>query len=168
MKADKTKKDKEIKQVEDLKVKCDEYLNGWKRAQADYQNLIKEHEAKRKEYVSYANANLILEILPILDNFKSAFNQIPEAENNSPWVVGFSYIKKQLEDFLSANGIKQIETVGKKFDHHLHEAIEYIEDSEKPEGEIIEEKKAGYKLEDKVIQVAKVVVSGKNELKNVE
>ncbi len=109
---------------EDLKQKCEEYLNGWKRAQADYQNLVKEFDAKRIDYVRYANANLIMEILPVLDNFKAAFSQIPENEKDSPWVIGFGYIKKQLEDFLAQNGVETIKTVGEKFDPGLHEAVE--------------------------------------------
>jgi len=141
--------------------KIDEYLNGWKRAQADYQNLVKETARDKAEFVKFANAGLILELLPIMDNFKVAFTQIPEAEQKSAWVTGFSHIKKQLFDFLTANGVEEIKTVGEKLDVSIHEAVEYEEKSEKAEGEVIAERKGGYKLNGRVIQVAKVVVSGK-------
>ncbi len=161
--------EKEIKNQESdvdeltlTKEKCEEYLNGWKRAQADYHNLKKENERERSEYVKYANGNLLLEILPVYDNFKMAFRQIPDNEKDSAWVVGFSYIKKQLSDFLTNNGIEEIKTVGENFDHDLHEAVEYRE-SENQEGQILEEIKPGYKLNGKVIQVSKVVVSKKEE-----
>ncbi|NQT49944.1 nucleotide exchange factor GrpE [Candidatus Kuenenbacteria bacterium] len=166
---------------EDLKQKCEEYLNGWKRAQADYQNLVKEFDGKRNDYVKYANANLIMEILPVLDNFKAAFNQIPEDEKDSPWVVGFGYIKKQLEDFLSQNGVEAVKTVGEKFDSNLHEAVEdskiptrtpqsasgrTMEPPSKKEVKanniIVQEVRAGYTLNNKCVQVAKVIV-GKEE-----
>lgn len=148
-------------EAEELKEKCDEYLAGWRRAQADYQNLVKETAKDKMEFVKYANHALILELLPIMDNFKAAFNLIPEAESNSAWVVGFSHIKKQLFDFLTANGVEEIKTVGEKLDVSVHEAVEYDEKSEKAEGEIIAERKGGYKLNGRVIQVAKVVVSGR-------
>ena len=163
---------------EDLKQKCEEYLNGWKRAQADYQNLVKEFEAKRIDYVRYANANLIMEILPVLDNFKAAFSQIPENEKDSPWVIGFGYIKKQLEALLAQNGVETIKTVGEKFDPSLHEAVE---DSAAPastpqsasgrtmerpseqgkDGQIIKEIRPGYTLNKKCVQAARVVVNNK-------
>ncbi|MBU1131630.1 nucleotide exchange factor GrpE [Patescibacteria group bacterium] len=142
-----------------LKEKCDEYLNGWKRAQADYQNLLKESERKNMEFVKYANSELIIQLLPILDNFKAAFKQIPEAEKESAWVVGFSYIKKQLEDLLRENGVEEIKTIGAAFDYNEHEAVGHAEKEEMESGEIVEEKKAGYKLNGKVIQAAKVVVN---------
>lgn len=141
----------------------DEYLAGWKRSQADYQNLVKEVAKDKMEFVKYANQALIMELLPILDNFKAAFNLIPEPELKSAWVVGFSHIKKQLFDFLTANGVEEIKTVGEKLDVSVHEAVEYDEKSERAEGEIIAERKGGYKLNGRVIQVAKVVVSGKKE-----
>jgi len=157
------KKQKGDDKEQDLKVKCREYLSGWKRAQADYQNLQKEFGKKKKEYVQFANANLIMALLPIMDNFKSAFNQIPEQEKDSAWVTGFSYIKKQLEDFLRQNGVENIPTVGQRFDPELHEAVENDQgfDQEKQEGLIIKEMRPGYKLNGRVIQAAKVIVNSK-------
>jgi molecular chaperone GrpE len=152
---------KESKQ--DLEQKCGEYLSGWQRAQADYQNLVKEFDEKRTQYTKYSNENLILEIIPILDNFKAAFSQIPEEEKESAWVIGFSFIKKQLQDFLNQNGVEEIVTTDKEFDVAEHEAVEYDKESKKKEGTVVVEKKAGYKLNGKVIQVAKVVVSGKEK-----
>jgi len=141
--------------------KLDEYLNGWKRAQADYQNLVKDVAKDKMEFVKYTNQALIMELLPIMDNFKAAFNLIPEAELKSAWVVGFSHIKKQMADFLAVNGVEEIKTIGEQLDVAVHEAVEYDEKSEKAKGEIIAERKSGYKLNGRVIQAAKVVVSGK-------
>lgn len=140
-------------------LKSEEYLHGWKRAQADYQNLQKESAQKQLEYVKYANAELIQELLPIMDNFKAAFRQIPEAEKDSAWVVGFSYIRKQFEDMLKQNGVESIETEGKPFNPLEHEAVESVKDETVESGIIIAERKAGYKLNGKVIQAAKVVVA---------
>lgn len=160
-------KDKKTKAKKDLEQKCDEYLAGWKRAQADYQNLQKEMEIRRKEYVEYANEDIIKDFLPILDNFKAAFRQIPDSEQNSAWVTGFSYIKKQLEGFLEARGLELIKTVGEAFDPEKHEAVEYIEDGKIDDNVVIEERRSGYVLNNKVVQVAKVVVAkSDNEQEN--
>ena len=142
-----------------LRTQCEEYLNGWKRAMADYQNLVKDVAKEKLEFVKFANQNLILELLLILDNFKLAFSNVPDAEKNGAWVVGFSHIKKQLEDFLRENGVEEIKTVGEKFDPMLHEAVEKVENSEKESGVIVDEKRSGYKLHGKVVQAAKVVVA---------
>jgi len=151
------------KKLEELERERNEFKAGWQRAVADYQNLQKEHCKDKTEFIKYANGNLILDLLPIMDNFKIAFSQIPEAEKNSAWVTGFSYIKKQLEDFLKSNGVEEIKTVGEKFDHAIHEAIESRHEEDQADDIILEERKAGYKLNGKVIQVAKVVVNNKQD-----
>ena len=172
-----TSKTSKVMGTDELGKKCEEYLNGWKRAQADYQNLVKEFDGRRTDYVRFANAGLIIELLPILDNFKSAFSQIPEAEKNSPWVIGFQYIKKQLEDFLAGEGVETIKTVGEEFNNELHEAVIDNNDGasfgaaqddksgkEPLKQRVIKEIRPGYKLNNKVVQAAKVVVANdKNE-----
>lgn len=155
------KKKKDNSELEALQQKCDEYLNGWKRALADYQNLQKDSIAQRSELIKSANAGLILELLPIMDNFKIAFKQIPENEMNSAWVVGFSHIKKQLEDILSAYGVENIQTVGQKFNFLEHEAVANENKPDHEDQMILVENKPGYKLHGKVIQVAKVTVNNK-------
>ncbi|MEK7512107.1 MAG: nucleotide exchange factor GrpE [Patescibacteria group bacterium] len=177
-----TSKTSKAMSADELEKKCEEYLNGWKRAQADYQNLVKEFDGRRNDYVRFANVNLIIDLLPILDNFKSAFNQIPEVEKNSPWVTGFSYIKKQLEDFLAREGVESIKTVGETFNHEEHEAVDNEGEGEDgDEGNddatadkqgdknedsavkqvVTKEVRPGYKLNNKIVQVAKVVVAKK-------
>jgi len=138
---------------------CNEYLEGWKRAKADYENLKKETDEWKREFTKYANEDMIIQILPILDNFKSAFSQIPESEQDSPWVTGFSYIMKQLQDLLHENGVEEIKTVGEQFNCSEHEAVESIQDEKAKDNEVVQEKKPGYKLNNKVIQAAKVVVA---------
>ncbi len=136
----------------------DDHLNGWRRAKADYLNLKKEAEQKSRELIQFANAGLILQILPIYENFKTACEHIPDEDKKKNWVVGIGHIKKQFEDFLKSLGLEPIKTVGEKFDHNLHEAV----GSEKAEGKeddiIIKEVKGGFKLYENVLEPAKVVV----------
>ncbi|KKQ80036.1 MAG: Protein GrpE [Parcubacteria group bacterium GW2011_GWC2_38_7] len=153
------KKKKVNHELDELKQQCGEYLGGWKRAMADYQNLQKETALQKSEWIKNANAGMIIALLPILDNFKMAYRQIPEAESKSAWVVGFSHIKKQLEDLLTQYGVEEIVTVGQKFNLLEHEAIGTESDTEKEDQIILVENKPGYKLNGKVIQVAKVTVN---------
>ena len=152
------KEDNNNEEIEKLKLQCDEYLNGWKRAKADYLNLKKETEAKQKVFAEFIGAALIMEILPVYDNFKKALAVLtPEQDSN--WLQGVKQIKKQLEDFLKAHGIEEIKTLGEKFDPQKHEAV----GREKKEGVesdiIISESSSGYLMNGKVLVAAKVVVA---------
>jgi molecular chaperone GrpE len=152
------KENKAEEKGENWEEKAGEYLAGWKRAMADYENLKRDTSKEKAEFFVYAHSGLIIELLPIYDNFKAAFNTIPEEQTNNPWVVGFGHIKKQLADFLKDSGVEEIKTVGEKFDPTLHEALENIACEKKEDGIILKEIKSGYKLKDKVIQAAKVAV----------
>jgi len=170
----KDKKKLEKIDVKDLQKKSEEYLNGWQRAQADYQNLQKETDARKKDWIQMANAGLLEELLPIYDNFKLAMAHIPEDQRQVDWIVGVAHIKNQLEKFLNDNGIEEIKTVGEKFDVNVHEAVASREaispqlsaEERKEEGKkdkkdeqiIKKEVRAGYKLYGKVIYPAKVIL----------
>jgi molecular chaperone GrpE len=144
-------------ELEQLKAQCDEYLNGWKRAKADYINLKKETEEKQAMLFEFANATLLMEILPIYDNLKKAIALAGEEKNN--WLEGIKQIKKQFEDLLKDYGIEEIKTVGEKFNPEFHEAV----GREKKEGVepdvIISEASTGYLMKGKVLVPAKVIVA---------
>ncbi|MFA5051641.1 MAG: nucleotide exchange factor GrpE [Patescibacteria group bacterium] len=147
-------------ELELLKKKADEYLNGWKRAKADYINLKKDHEKHEQQMVQFANASLILEMLPIYDNFKLAWQHIPdEHRTNDEWLKGIEHIKNQFKGLLKNIGIEEIQTIGEKFDPELHEAVAKEKAEGKESGIIIAEIKGGYKLYDKVLEHAKVKVA---------
>ena len=157
---DKNSKDDMTSELKIAKEKMEEYLNGWKRAKADYSNLKKEFEKKEKEIVQFANATLILDIMPIYDNFKLAWKHIPEEhKKNNDWLKGIEAIKKQFSDLLKKLGLEEISTEGKKFDPELHEAVAKEKVEGKESGIILEEIKSGYKLYDKVLEPAKVKVA---------
>lgn len=160
MPEDNNKKDNNKTELEMVKDKMEEYLNGWKRAKADYSNLKKEFEKKEKDIVQFANATLILEIMPIYDNFKLAWKHIPEEhKKGDDWLKGIEAIKKQFTDLLKKLGLEEIPTEGEKFDPELHEAVAKEKVEGKESGIILEEIKSGYKLYDRVLEPAKVKVS---------
>lgn len=136
-----------------------DYKDKWLRAQADYQNLVKETGEQKKEWASWSKRQIIEDFIPIYDNFKKAFatdtGELSKAGEN--WKKGIEYIKKQFSDVLSGHGIQEIKTVGETFDPNLHEAVS--EQDGGKEGEIVKEVDAGYMMGDKVIKCAKVIVS---------
>lgn len=142
----------------------EQYKSGWQRAQADYRNLLKETEAKRAELVRWSKQVILEEFIPVYDNFKKAFHNAtftdasPEVTN---WQKGIEYIMKQFGAILKQHGVEEIKTVGEKFDPERHEALGEEHSDEFAEDIITKEIDAGYKMGDKIIKAAKVIVSKK-------
>ncbi|OIP76240.1 nucleotide exchange factor GrpE [bacterium (Candidatus Moisslbacteria) CG12_big_fil_rev_8_21_14_0_65_36_11] len=142
------------KNLEEEKKRTEEYLNGWKRAKADYLNLEKKMVEERREYVKMANLEFILNFLPLLDSFDKLIEHLPLEIRETDWGKGVRQFKKQLEKFLGEAGVKKIKTINEKFNPFFHDVAE-----KKGEGDkIIEEIAAGYLLNDEVIRPAKVII----------
>lgn len=136
-------------------VKEEEYCeleNKYKRALADYQNLIKRTGREKLEFVKYANEQLLYEFLPIYDNLKMSLQHADKEVEKNGWLKGIQYVVKQFKSALEERGVEEIKTKGEKFDPLLMEAIEGKGDRVKREA------KAGYKLNGKVIIPAKVIL----------
>lgn len=110
---------------ENIGTEADKYLEGWKRCQADFENYKKRQADSQKDLLRYSTQNVVMQILPVVDNFHASTDHIPEAQKNDPWVVGIMHIQKQLEQVLSDNGVEEIDVkVGDNFDPAMHEAVE--------------------------------------------
>lgn len=160
---DKDKRQKEDnkdlqKELKIVQKQAEEYLNGWKRAKADYINLKKEQEKKQKELVEFANAGMLLDIFPLVDQFNQAMKHLPEGIEDSDWITGITHIQSNLINILKSLGIEEIKTVGEQFDPEMHDAVEEVE-SEEESGIIVEELTTGFRMNGRVIQPAKVKVS---------
>ncbi len=144
--------------------KMDEYLSGWKRCQADFENYKKDQAKMMNEFRKFTSLDTILQILPVLDNFNASLEHIPEKEKNNAWVTGIICIKKQLEDVLKNNGVSEIEVkVGDKFNPEMHEAVQQEAGNEKLEDKKLENKikkivQKGYEIDGKVIRAVRVIV----------
>ena len=149
---------KDEKKIVELEEKIGELTAGWQRTQADFVNFKKQSADERQRYLRAANANLILDLLPVLDNFQLAAKHVPEHLASDNWAMGVKQIEKQLEDILASEGLEKVETIGQTFDPEIHEAIEHV-DSDKPADEIVKEILSGYKFDNEVIRPAKVKVS---------
>ncbi|MCH7759690.1 nucleotide exchange factor GrpE [Patescibacteria group bacterium] len=140
-----------LKQAEKL---AQEYLSGWQRAKADYINQEKETDRQKIAWVKFANLELILNLLSILDSFDQSAENVTNNLKNDQWVKGVLKIKEQLESFLQSQGVEKIKTKGEKFNPEFHEVIEKKGDGQ----EIIKQVQAGYQMRDQVIRPAKVII----------
>ena len=148
-------KDK-LKEYQKLK---NEYLACWQRERADFINYKKNELIRMGELMSYSNIDLILKILPILDNFELVENKLPEQLKNDKNIKGLLQIKVQIKDFLKNQKIEEIKSIGKKFDPNFHEVIGEVQVRGKEQGIIVEEIQKGYKFNERIIRIAKVRVA---------
>ena len=130
----------------------EDFEDKYKRALADYQNLLKQSVKDKEDFVRFALGDFLQDIVPVYDHLKMSLSTLPENEQDSAWVKGVEYVLKQFKDVLSARGVEEIKTKGQKFDHNLMEALE-------GKGEkVVKEVMPGYTLNGRVIKAAKVIV----------
>ncbi len=148
--------EKEMTELEVLKKERDEYLEGWKRAKADFTNYKKEETERTRAMGRILQEGIIRDCITILDSFNLGLQTLKE---DDPAHKGMILIKNQLEDMLKKYGLKAIPFAqGMPFDPNIHEAVSEIH-SEDPPGTIIKEIERGYMLGEKVMRPARVVLS---------
>jgi molecular chaperone GrpE len=148
----------------EAEAKAESNLASWQRAQADFVNYKRRTEQEREGIVQFANATLILELLPTLDDLERALAAVPDDIAGVSWVDGVQLIWRNLLARLEAQGLSGIEAVGEPFDPHLHEAVRQDSGAD---GIIVAEVQKGYRLRDKVIRPSQVVVGNGEEAKEV-
>jgi molecular chaperone GrpE len=145
-----------LSEVEQLKKQVEEYLEGWKRAKADFINYRKDEARRLDAILRFANEAMIKDTINVLDSFDLAIQSLG---GDSKVEKGVYLIRAQLEDALKKYGLERIiVSVGQKFDSALHEAIVSVE-SDKPSGTIVDEVEKGYTLSGKLIRPARVKVA---------
>ncbi|OGJ16669.1 nucleotide exchange factor GrpE [Candidatus Pacearchaeota archaeon RBG_13_36_9] len=145
------------KQLEEAKKSAEERLNQLKYLHADFDNYRKQFEKEKCQIIKLANENLIRELIAVLDDFDASINSRGAGKDKE----GLMLIEKKFFKILEKHGLKRIESLGKKFNPHLHEVL-CKECSDRGEDEILEEIQKGYTLDSKVIRASKVKVA-KNE-----
>ncbi len=160
----------EAKVVEDLeelqkalaeaKEKADANLSGWQRAQADFANYKRRSEQEKGEAGKSANAALLLELLPVMDDLERALASIPPEAAEQGWVGGIRLIERKWKAYLEQQGLAPIKAIGEQFDPRFHEALK--QDIGK-EGTVIQEIQKGYMLGDRVLRPSKVIVGNGEE-----
>lgn len=131
------------------------------RSFADIQNMRKRFAQEKASLVQYANEELIVELLPVLDNFERAISAAESGGSFEGLIEGVKAIERQFRETLERRNLARIETLGKDFDPDLHFALATHETDEVPENTVTHEIEAGYTLSQKVVRPAKVRVAKK-------
>ena len=146
-------------EITEIKKQRDEYLAGWQRARADFLNYKKEEIERFKEIINFAGEEMILKVLPLLDNLYLAEKHLPDDLKDNEYVKGLLQIKTQFLDFLKSQGIEAIEALGKKFDPQFHEVVKETELKDKESGMVIEEVQKGYLINQRLLRTTKVIIT---------
>jgi len=151
-------------QLEELKARAaqaDEFWERLLRATADFDNFKKRAARERQDAARYANESLIQKLIPILDNFEMAQAAAQSAPANGAQSLqaGIAMIQQQLKSVLTDVGVEEVDATGQPFDPNLHEAVSQQESSDTPEGHVLQQLRRGYKLRERLLRPASVVVA---------
>ncbi len=138
------------------KSEMEELEDRYKRLLAEFENFKKRSSKERETLFNMVTGEVVLKMLPIMDNLEKAATAKTEDKD---YQDGVNMVVKQFAGELEKFGLKEIETVGKRFDPELHEAVSHIDDTTKGEQEIVEEYRKGYQIGNKVVRHALVVVA---------
>jgi|SRR3989344_5077023 len=147
------------KELAECKAKVDEYLNGWKRAQADLINYKKEEDAQMENAIKFANVSLLLRVMGLFDEVDIALSHAPQELElgHKEWFAGVKNLKQKFENFLAKQGVEKVKTVGENFNPLEHESVGEAEGGES--GTVMEELQAGYRMHGRIIRPAKVRIA---------
>jgi len=140
----------------------DEYLAGWKRALADYENLKRETQKDKGMWTGIVTADVITSFLPIYDYLQATVAKPPEIPGVEKWFAGVQLILTQFLGTLGQYGVGEIEVVGKVMDANTCEAVGTEKDETKEDNVVLRCVQTGFSMNGKVIRVAKVIVNSKN------
>ena len=153
-------------QLEELKqraAKNDEHYERLLRSTADFENFKKRAAREKQEAIKFANESLLQKLIPVLDNFDMAQSAAQNAQGDAVQSLqtGVNMIHQQFKNVLTEFGLEEIDATEKKFDPNLHEAVSQKETEQPPEGHVVQQLRKGYKLRDRLLRPASVVVAKK-------
>ena len=153
-------------QIEELRAKAaraEDYWDRLVRSTADLENFKKRAARERQEAVKFANESLLEKLVPVLDSFDMAVAAATSSQNSSVDSIrtGITMIHSQLRAVAAEAGLEEIDATAKRFDANWHEAVSHQESAAVEEGQVLQQLRKGYKLRDRLIRAATVVVAKK-------
>jgi molecular chaperone GrpE len=145
-------------EVEALRREAQEMRDLAQRKQAEFENYRRRVERERAELSRHAGFDLVREILPVLDNLERAI-QASQSSPEENFRAGVEIIHRQFQEILARLGLSEVESEGKPFDPHVHEAVTRVETDEHPEGVVVEVLQKGYLFGDRLVRPAMVSVA---------
>jgi molecular chaperone GrpE len=147
------------KRLEEVRAKEAEYLDGWQRARAELSNARKRFQREQQGAYANAKADMLVRLLPIIDDFERAFADFPDELSDHTWIQGIKLVQQKAQGILNQEGVKPIEATGQEFDPLWHQAVTHEPSEEVPEGRVIAEMQKGYSMGDRVLRPSMVRVS---------
>jgi molecular chaperone GrpE len=129
------------------------------RARADLDNFRKRSLREKEDAIRYANNGLLEKLLPVIDNFELGLDAARNATDAASVLQGMSMVQRQLQDFIRSQGLEEVPTDGEAFDPNKHDAVSQEFNADVPEGQVIRQVRKGYKLKDRLLRAASVIVS---------
>ena len=152
-----------LAQLEEAQREVDQFRNLLQRVQADSVNYKRRMEEEKEEVQKRSNANLVIRLLPVLDEFERTLQHVPRDDAFSPWLAGVELVYRNLKAVLESFGVTNIEALDKTFDPLEHESVFYEVSEDHDEGKVMSVVREGYKLHGRVLRPAQVTVSKKKE-----
>ena len=149
----------EVSELEKSQAAAEEYLQGWKRAIADYANLKKETEKFKDEFGKYAASRAVEKLIPVFDSFEKAVETAPKEAEAKQWVSGIAQIYGQMTAALRELGVEKISESGVPFDPSRHEAMMEEASEGVAPGTVLRVLESGFQMNDRILRPAKVVVA---------
>ena len=146
-------------QLTAVQAEAEDYKDRWLRSQAEFANARKRMEKQRLDAFSNATANVMTKLLPIVDDFERAMENLPEDISEDSWLEGIQLVQRKLLSTLENFNVTAIEAIGEPFDPNLHEAITQEPTDEFESGAVCRVLQTGYKIGDRVIRPSLVVVA---------
>jgi molecular chaperone GrpE len=153
-------------EIEKLKAEAAKAAEHWDkllRTTANFENFKKRSAREYQDAIAYANASLLQRLIPVLDNFEMALSAAAGAQDGAARALqtGVSMIGQQFRSALTEAGLEEIDATGKAFDPNFHEAVSQQETADVPEGQVVQQLRKGYKLRDRLLRPAQVIVAKK-------
>ena len=148
-----------IRDLEEAQQEARQNLDMAQRAQAELVNYKRRADEERISISKFSNSRLITKMLPVKEDLDLAINHLDGSEANASWLEGVKLIQRKLLTLLESEGVELIDGVGSAFNPMEHEALGTEETTEYPPGHIIQVVRGGYRLQDRVIQPAQVIVA---------
>ncbi len=153
----------QFEELKALAAKADENWERLVRTTADFDNFKKRVAREKTEAIQFANSSLLQKLLPVMDSFEMALSalQTTKDEKSSSLQAGIMMVQSQLKNILAESGMEEIDATGKPFDPTQHEAVSQQETADVPEGQVVQQVRKGYKLRERLLRPASVIVAKK-------
>jgi molecular chaperone GrpE len=151
----------QLAELKERAAKADEHWERLLRTTADFENFKKRATREKQDAIKFANESLLQKLIPALDNFDMALSAAQNTQTDAAQSLqtGVNMIYQQLKSVLLDSGLEEVDATGKPFDPNLHEAVSQKETTEVPEGQVVQQLRKGYKLRDRLLRPASVIVA---------